>query len=93
VARLSKPITNAVPNQLGISLSDAVSMWERSLRAENRAPKTLHAYLYAMARVTDILGGEVLIENVRRRSRNPRPPPVLERSSGDQQRRRESQHD
>lgn len=66
MARLSRPLPKHVPNQLGISLSEAVAMWERSLRAANRAPKTVDSYMYAMSRVTDILGSELPIKNVTR---------------------------
>ncbi len=38
------------------TVSDAVSMWERSLRAADKSPRTIGAYLYALEKLTASVG-------------------------------------
>jgi hypothetical protein len=39
-----------------LTLVDAVSMWERSLRAADKSPRTIAAYLYALHKLTNSVG-------------------------------------
>ena len=39
-----------------LTLGDAVSMWERSLRAADKSPRTVGSYLYALAKLTNGVG-------------------------------------
>ena len=54
MARLTKPLDPST--HVDIALSDAVARWLVSLEAENRAPRTIGQYRYALGVVQDVLG-------------------------------------
>lgn len=67
MSKLAKPLpitSQPVPNQLGITLADAVARWQVSLQAENRAPRTIHQYMYALDVVTQVIGSLTPLEGI-----------------------------
>jgi integrase/recombinase XerC len=50
MSKLSPPLPDVM------TLVDAVSMWERSLRAADKSPRTIAAYLYALHKLTKSVG-------------------------------------
>ena len=50
MARMAKPTPHI------LTVSDAVAMWERSLRAADKSPRTIAAYLYSLEKLTSRVG-------------------------------------
>jgi site-specific recombinase XerD len=59
MSKLSPPLADV------LTLGDAVAMWERSLRAADKSPRTLGSYVYALAKLTKAVGNRS-IETVTR---------------------------
>lgn len=63
--RLSKPIDPTRSDQTDrLTLAEAVSRWTTSLQAENKSPRTLQAYTYALTTVQDILPTPVGVSDI-----------------------------
>ena len=54
MARLAKPTPDI------LTVSDAVAMWERSLRAADKSPRTIAAYLYSLEKLTSRVGDQAI---------------------------------
>jgi site-specific recombinase XerD len=50
MSKLSPPLPDV------LTLGDAVAMWERSLRAADKSPRTIGSYVYALAKLTNAVG-------------------------------------
>src|SRR4051794_29488893 len=60
MARLAKPLPDSP------TLADVASMWQRSLRADNKSPRTIQAYTYAMDRLVAHVGADRRIDLITR---------------------------
>jgi integrase len=65
VARLAKPITVKPSTAVESTLSDAVAAWRISLDADNKSPRTIGQYAYALDVAAYILGPNVSVGHIR----------------------------
>src|SRR5262245_22118126 len=58
LTKAAQAATSSVPNQLGITLGDALARWETHLRSSDRigSQRTIDAYLYRLAKLVGHLG-------------------------------------
>src|SRR5712691_11612741 len=59
--RLAKPLPDT------LTLGEVADLWQRSMRSDNKSPRTIQTYTYAMAHLVEHVGADRPIDQITRR--------------------------